>query len=305
MRVATSGAESRIFPKSHPSTTLNRWGWIAALVAPLTWGWTGVFVRMLDLSPPTIITGRLFIAFAAFVPWLLMRREGFREAFRTPLTVLMGAYYVLATEAFVYAPVVDVTLVIGASPIIVLIIERLRGGTVSRRALSGAGLSVVGLTIFLGFDASFGHDRLIGDLFAFGASTVSAGYAIGMRARAVSGRAVDPICSTAGACLIGALMGCVLVLVEPSTMSSTMAIRNIGILLPLGLVSTAMPTLAFSIASTCLPALVTTSFRLLTPFCSALFAGWVLKEWPGPEAIAGALLTITGLSFILRSSGVR
>jgi len=59
----------------------------------------------------------------------------------------MGAYYILATEAFARAPVVEVTLVIGSAPVIAVGLERLRGARPVRQQVIGAIVAVVGLVL--------------------------------------------------------------------------------------------------------------------------------------------------------------
>jgi drug/metabolite transporter (DMT)-like permease len=77
----------------------------AGLVAPLTWGLTGVFVRLLHGVPTlAIVDVRLLIAALVLSPWAFRRRHAFRDALRSPLAFAMGAYYIFATEAFARAP---------------------------------------------------------------------------------------------------------------------------------------------------------------------------------------------------------
>jgi drug/metabolite transporter, DME family len=72
-------------------------------------------------------------------------------------------------------------------------------------------------------------------------------------------------------------------------------------LILLGGVSTAVPTLAFGVASARLPSILTTSLGLMTPLSAALLPGLMLGEWPALLALPGALVTLAGLVAVLRA----
>jgi drug/metabolite transporter, DME family len=282
---------------------LDRLGLSAGLLAPVAWGFTGVFVRLLHGVPTlAIVAGRLFIAVLVLIPWVLLRGRDFIGACRSPLSAAMGAYYILATEAFARAPVVEVTLVIGSAPVIAVGLERLRGVRPVRQQVIGAIVAVVGLVLFLRPRAGVGADRMFGYLFASGAAGASAAYAVALRGRALSNRPVNALALTVAACALGAVASFVLLGREiPASLLAIKAPTKVIYLVLLGVVSTAVPTLAFGVASLRLPPVLTTSFGLMTPLFAALFAGWFLTEWPLPSAIPGALLAITGLGLVLRA----
>jgi drug/metabolite transporter (DMT)-like permease len=77
--------------------------------------------------------------------------------------------------------------------------------------------------------------------------------------------------------------------------------RQFIYLVLLGCVSTAIPTLAFGVASARLPSVLTTSLGLMTPLFAALFAGFIVNEWPAPAALPGAFIAIAGVVIVLRS----
>jgi DME family drug/metabolite transporter len=260
-------------------------GLLAALVAPLTWGLTGTFVRLLgDLDPLTIVVGRLLIGAVALAPILIGRGKRIAWTSLPRPGMTMAAYYILATEAFARAPVVEVTMLIGAAPIIALGIERTRGRRVPLRQLLGVIIALVGLAGFLWPSRRQPDIKLAGDLLALGAAMMSAAYAVGLREMARRGRVL------AGSLLI-AIGGPQAPVLRPS--------RDFGIVLLLGIVSTAVPTVAFSAAAARLPAVFTTSLGLSTPLFAAVFAGWVLGEWPVASALPAALLAIIGLILVV------
>jgi drug/metabolite transporter, DME family len=275
----------------------------AGLAAPLTWGLTGVFVRLLHGTPPlAIVAGRLLVAALVLLPWVLLRNRALLHAFRSPLAATMGAYYILATEAFSRAPVVEVTLVVGSAPVIAVALERLRGVRPVRQQAIGAVVAVAGLMLFLRPGSDFGTQRVLGHLFALGAAIASATYAVWLRARAQARVPTDPLALTLGACALGTVAS--VVLLGPELLTSVEVFRSprdVINLAQLGVLSTAVPTLAFGIASVRLPPVVTTSLGLTTPLFAALFAGILLGEWPALAALPGALLAVAGITIVLRS----
>jgi len=275
----------------------------AGLAAPLTWGLTGVFVRLLHGTPTLeIVAGRLLIAALVLLPWVLLRNRTLVPALLSPLAATMGAYYILATEAFSRAPVVEVTLVVSSAPVIAVALERLRGVRPVRQQAIGAVLAVVGLILFLRPGSGFGAQRALGHLFAFGAAIASAAYAVWLRARAQARVPTDPLALTLGACALGTAASLVLLGPEIGTSFAILrSPRDLTNLALLGIVSTAVPTLAFGIASVRLPPVVTTSLGLTTPLFAAMFAGALLGEWPAFAALPGALLAIAGVTVVLRS----
>jgi len=280
----------------------DRLGLAAALVASVAWGFTGIFIHLLQNLPPmTIVVGRLLVASVVLGIVLVLRRPGRSRLRWSWSSLAMAGYYVLATEAFARAPVVEVTLLVGMAPVLALAIERLRGRRVAAPQLLGVILAVGGLVAFLLPGKTLADPKLIGDLLALGAATVSAVYAIQLRRMAGSDSPPDPVCVAAIACLVGGIAGAALVGIFGSPTYPAFTVRGVGYLVLLGALSTALPTAAFSIASARLPTVVTTSFGLSTPLFTALFAGIVLQEWPALSTLPGALITLLGLALVVRA----
>jgi drug/metabolite transporter (DMT)-like permease len=292
----------RVAPHSHPAHANDRLGLAAALIAPLTWGLTGALVRLLgDLSSMAIVAGRLATGATALTLLMVMRGWSTAQIRLSWPAIMMAAYYVLATEAFARAPVVEVTLLIGIAPVIALGIEHLRGRSVPRRQLIGVVLALTGLVGFLAPNAKHGEARLVGDLLALGAAGASAAYASRLRHLADSGRALDPCSVAAMACLVGAIAAAAAMSVAGSWGNLAVTPRDLRMLAMLGIVSTAVPTFAYSFASARLPAVLTTSLGLSTPLFATLFAGCVIGEWPAARALPPALLVLVGLVLVVRS----
>ena len=280
----------------------DRLGLVAALVAPVAWGLTGIFIRLLHGLPPmTIVAGRLLVASVALGIVLVLRGPGHPRLRWSWPSLAMAGYYVLATEAFARAPVVEVTLLVGMAPVLALGIDRLCGRRVPAPQLFGVILAVGGLVAFLLPGKTRADTKLSGDLLALGAATLSAVYALQLRRMADSDSPPDPVCVAAIACLVGAIAGAALVGIFGSPTHPAFTARDVGTLVLLGALSTALPTAAFSIASARLPTVLTTSFGLSTPLFTALFAGTVLQDWPAPSTLPGALITLLGLALVVRS----
>ena len=282
---------------------MDRLAVLAGLVAPITWGLTGILVRLLHGVPTlAIVAVRLLVAALVLLPWALLRRRRPTVSALNPWALAMGAYYVLATEAFVRAPVVDVTLLVGMSPVLAVGFEWVRGRPAARAQVIGALTAVAGLVLFLRPAAGIEMGRAFGYLFALGAAITSAAYAVGLRAQAQSGRTPDALMLTIMACVTGAIASAGLLAASglPGTAPSPSERQVIELVL-LGVVSTAIPTLAFGLASSRLPAVLTTSLGLTTPIFAALFAGVALGEWPAPAALPGAVVALAGVVLVLRA----
>jgi drug/metabolite transporter (DMT)-like permease len=247
-----------------------------------------------------IVVGRLLVASVA-LGIVLVLRPGRARLRWSWSSLAMAGYYVLATEAFARAPVVEVTLLVGMAPVLALGIDRLRGRKVPAPQLFGVILAMGGLVAFLLPGKTRADTNFGGDLLALGAAAASAVYALQLRRMAASDSPPDPVCVAATACLVGAIAGTALVGIFGSPPHPAFTARDVGTLALLGALSTALPTAAFSIASARLPTVLATSFGLSTPLFTALFAGTVLQDWPAASTLPGALITLLGLALVVRS----
>ena len=99
-----------------------------------------------------------------------------------------------------------------------------------------------------------------------------------------------------------ALVGAVAVALGPGgAWPRPLTVRDAAVFAALGAVSTAVPTVAFSVASRKLPAVLATTFALLTPVFAAAFAALVLGERPSPWLLPGGALVLGGV--LLTSTG--
>ena len=76
--------------------------------------------------------------------------------------------------------------------------------------------------------------------------------------------------------------------------------ENVALLLGLGIVSTAIPTVGFSMVSRRLPAIVTATVSLLVPVFGGLSAFLVLGERLAPNFLVGCVPVLGGVALIVR-----
>jgi drug/metabolite transporter (DMT)-like permease len=286
----------------------------ASLTAAL-WGLTGIFVRLLPpIAPVAVTAGRLMVALVVALPLLAFwdaGRQGMRNALGHPLAyllaLLLAGYYLLATAAFQMAPVAEVALLLSTPPLFVLTYRRLRGDRPAGNELAGALLAVAGMGVILAPRLSLAdavdaadHARLLGDSLAIGAAALTAGYA--WLFRRLAARAIAP--SALGVTFLTLLLGSV-VLAGPAIVSGGLAgmtadASQISLMLGLGVLCTAIPSLGFAFASRRLPPVATASISLFIPLFAALFAHFLLDEAMSPTLLPGGALVLGGLAWMLR-----
>lgn len=289
-----------------------------AVATALTWGLTGIFVRLLPgLSPLVITAVRMLIALASALPLLVFSGTnggalvGLAAALRRPmvyfLAFLMVGYYLLATTAFQRAPVAEVALLISTQPLFILAIRAVRGDKPAASEIGGALLAIGGMLVILvpGLNAeSATAQHLGGSMMALGAAILSASYAyiyrhLSERRRAPETGAVSLLTFALGSAI---LLGALSQTTTPSGLSHA-SLEDLALLLGLGVVSTAIPTIGFSMASRALPAIVTATISLLVPLFSGLFGYLVLAERLSSTFIIGCIPVFIGVAMIIRQRG--
>lgn len=286
--------------------------WLAALTS-LTWGLTGIFVRLLPPIPPlTVTAGRLLIALVIALPLLLgfqSTRHAFRQALSYPasyvLALLLAGYYLLATAAFQMAPVAEVALLLSTPPLFVLAIRVMRREPFSHAEILGALLAVAGITLILLPKMSFaGHQlmqHIVGHAIALCAAFLTAAYAYLYRRLAERGSVPEASGVSLLTLLLGSLGLAVIVLLMPAPSGlDRLGGHELQILLGLGIISTAVPTVGFAVASKRLPAIITATISLFIPLFSGVFAYLILGEQLPAIFLAGCGLVLWGVFMIIR-----
>lgn len=296
-----------------PSTARGK-ALLAAVVTAGAWGLTGIFVRLLPpLSPVAITAGRLLVALAVAAPLIGLfpsMRQCLLGASRLPVAyVLAGAlavYYLLATAAFQMAPVAEVALLVSMPPLFVLAFRYVAGDKPTLREATGAVVAVGGVALILlprlALNEPLATTRLAGDLLAICAAAATAFYAYAYGRLAERQRAPEPMGVALLTFMLGASLLAALAFVLPAPESAGMDRKAILMLLGLGVVSTAIPSLAFAIASRFLPSVLTAAILLLIPLFAGIFAFFVLGEKVSSTTLPGGILILAGIGLILGGS---
>ncbi|MGB7248231.1 MAG: DMT family transporter [Phormidesmis sp.] len=288
------------------------WGCLAALA----WGLTGTFIKLLpDFTTLEVLSIRILVALVITLAIFLIRPSLCSQSLivlRRPIGILLASlmvfYYLFAVRAFQLAPVGDVALIVGLSPILGLTVKAVSGKALLRLEILGASIAFVGLTLFVlpklhGVSGSVSGEHtasqsgyLAGLLFAFLAACVSLGYAALFKYYSVNRAALNPIAVSCTTFAIGsAVIAPVVIATSPSLLTKVMRPEALPIALSLGFISTVVPTFCYSYAAKHLPPVLTTSLNLLVPIFAAVLAFFLLKETMPPLSILGAGLTIIGI----------
>ena len=294
---------------STPRVPALAWGCLAAF----TWGLTGSFIKLLpDFTTVEILAVRILLAFAVTLPifWVQPALLSASLALlRKPVGILLSSlmvfYYWFAVRAFQLAPVSDVTLMVGLSPILGLAFKRLTGKVLMRSEVFGALIAFAGLLLFVlpKLQGAVG-DRttyLTGLFFAALAACVSLGYAALFKHYAV-GKSLSPIAVSCTTFAIGSVAIAPLALFSsPTFFSKLMQPHALVTALSLGIVSTVVPTFCYSYAAKHLPPVLTTGLNLLVPIFAALLAFFLLGETLPALSMVGAGLVLVGIMTLTRA----
>jgi len=290
-----------------PTTSIDRRGVTAAVIAACAWSATGIFVRQLpDLSPLSIVAGRFTIAMLAAAPLLRgpTRRQvvaAVRSTMAWTLALLMVGSYLLAVIAFQLTSIAEATLLLGTSPLFALAYKLIRGHPSPPTEQVGALLTMAGVTLIvapgLTAGASLLSGRLLGNLLALTAGGLIAGYSLTYRMARLRDEAPSARSTTIFTFGVGALgmLAGTLLLDGPAALTAWAELPTIGPLVGLGVLSTVVPTTAYAIASSRIPSVVATSIRMLTPLMATVLAAVLLRELPSWWTLPGGLLIIAGL----------
>ncbi len=288
------------------ATPTDRSSIALVVLAAATWSLAGVWVQLLpDVSMPMIVAGRLALSFVALAPFVWWRRASLRlTGAAWGLALLMVGYYVFAVSAFQLAPVAEGTLFVNSSPLFAVGWALIRREPLSRGEIWGTVLALIGVVLIVlpgllsGSDAD--QQRIVGDGFALLASLSMAAYSIGFQQ--LGDRVPSPLAVTALTFALGGVATVFLFGLEgDAAFSGLEDAASWGSLIGLGVITTAIPTVAYSVASSRLSAVVATMTRLLTPAFAAVAAWLILDEVPSVWLAPGGALVLGGLVMSLRS----
>jgi drug/metabolite transporter (DMT)-like permease len=290
-----------------PPKLKNISGLMAALCAAATWGMAGIFVRWLPgWSPFAILAGRFLAVTAVILPILFLAssvRHDFIRSLSTShtwyLSLLAIGGYVFGTTAFQMAPVGEVTLLFTISPLFIIAykyVVRLhvkRGESIGMLlAMSGVGTIVLPQLVT---DKTVSWQTLVGYLLAIGAAGLVAVYAFWFNLLTKKSIAPKSINIVFLICLLGAILSFFGAVFSKASIRIGIDIQVIFVLLGLGILSTALPFLCYTVAARRLPVILTTAILMLEPIFAVLFASVAFQEMPSLWFAIGSVLVFWGL----------
>ncbi len=287
---------------------------IIAIITASTWGLTGIFVQLLPAySPVTLTAVRLIIALLVSLPLLTLSqttRHNIKSTLKQPiaylLALLLAGYYLLATAAFQMAPVAEVALLLSTPPLFVLLLRQLRSVPPQKTEIVGAIIAAIGIVIILAPKLSLAatsSQHLYGNAIALFAATLTALYAYLYHNLSQRNDAPETGTVTILTFIIGSVLLTPLLLFSSSQSTFTdMNIKIVSLLLGLGIISTAIPSLGFALISKHLPAIITSTVALFIPTFAALLAFFILDEYISFNFLLGCAFVLTGVGLIINST---
>jgi drug/metabolite transporter (DMT)-like permease len=290
-------------------------GLMAALCATATWGMAGIFVRWLPgWSPFAILAGRFIVATVVMLPIFLLAPSIRHNLTRTLCTLpiwwlslpAIGGY-VLGTTALQMAPVGEVTLLFTTSPLFIIAYKYVVGLHIKRSESFGMLLAMAGVSAIalpqLSTDKAASWQTMVGYLLALSAAGLVAIYTFWFNKLANQNIAPTSINIVFVTCLLGSVISilCAILFYKLSIVISIDS-QVILILSGLGILSTALPFLCYTVAAQRLPVVLTTAILLLEPMFAVLFASIALQEIPSLWFGIGSILVLWGLLSIARAT---
>ncbi|RVU86050.1 DMT family transporter [Leucothrix sargassi] len=288
---------------------------IIVAMTTLLWGFPGVFIRLLpDLPPLTVTAGRIIAAMLFLLPLLLLTpksRRAFKATLKRPIAYLLAmhfvVYYLFSTGGFQMAPIAEVALLVGTSPMFVFLFRLMMKDIPTRREVIGASCAMLGIVIIMGpnisFEGEMSSQRIIGDLLGIASAMAAASYATIYRRLNDKDKAPDTLSVSLLTFVLGSVISVLLVALIPTPSNvDTIDSFDLLMLVGLGVISTALTTYGFAIASKDLPSVVTSTAMLATPCFAGLFAYLIVGETLSPLFIPGGIMVLGGIALIVTTT---
>jgi len=283
---------SSTLPSSSTTAADHRSGVLLVVIGTIAWSTAGLFIRLLQLDPWTIIVGRSASAsvfMAVYVLWRfgaatpsVIRRMGVGGA---RVTVYSAAAITLFVPAFQNTSVANVMTIYAALPFIVAAIAwAWLGERPAARTIGASVIAVVGLLVLLGGPGSVGVRS--GDGFAVAATLVTALMIIeARRAREVRMLVV--------VCLANALAA--IVAVPFATSFLTLGVQELALLTAFGLCAMVLGLMVYLIGSALIPAAQSALIGNLAVPAGVVWAWLGAGEVPTTAGLLGAAIVLSGV----------
>ncbi|MBW4611295.1 MAG: DMT family transporter [Hassallia sp. WJT32-NPBG1] len=299
---------------SKHSNTFDGTGIAAALLTASGWAFAGIFIRLLPgISTYFIVAIRFTVALVVMMPllWLIQKDRitsicSLRYAEYWYMSIILVGCSTLGTTAFQMAPVGEATLLMNTAPLFVIVYKLLNREKIQKNESLGVLFTVLGISFILVTEFSITEtgvlQRLLGDGLALLVALLVAFYAFRFRLLSQRGEAPDEKTLTLLTLALGSIVLWVVTAFVPNAIKIQVLDEQVLVAFAgLGIISTAIPTLGYAIASRRLPPILTTAVLLMEPIFAVIFAYLILKEVPSPLFVPSGLLVLGGLVFISKS----
>jgi drug/metabolite transporter (DMT)-like permease len=287
-------------PRERPALTHAR-ALAAAHAAALLFGFAGLFGRWLALAPVFIVLGRTVVAAVALA--IVRARLG---GARSPLDVKLAAngailalHWVSFFAAIQAAGVAIGLLGFASFPLFTLILERVFLGRRWTAREAATALVVAGGLALLVPEPSLANRTVQGLAWGILSGFTFALLAVRNRGLAAQRSAAD---LAFGQNLWAALVLLPLALAEWGT-AGVLGVREIALLLVLGLVCTALAHTLFIASLAHLTAHTAATIAALEPVYGIALAALLMGEMPGPRTLAGGVLIVGAAIAVSRGAG--
>lgn len=266
-------------------------GYLYALAAPLCWSVGGVIFRSIDTDAWDAVFWRSLAHVIVFplaaTPWLAgavadTRRAG-PAAFVAALCI--AGVLILHVLAMMRTAVANVLVLQSMSPLLVAVLGRIvLGERVGPRGWITIAIAFAGLAPVIG--SSFAAGRVSGDVLALGVAACSATMVILVR----RGQPLNLVPVT----WLGALIAVLVAL--PSVHLVDTSLRDVSLLLGLGVIQNTLGLGFYLLALRQLPAAQVALLALLEPVLGPLWVWLFVGEEPSPLTVAGGGVVIAALA---------
>lgn len=266
---------------------------------------SAIFIRIAVSDPGTIVWLRMSFATALLTPWAWseFRRNApiFRSRERTAVLVsglLLGGHFLLWTASLQFTSIASSVLLVSTHPLIVAPLgRRLLGDVITRRAVVGLALALVGTGITAAGDVRLGTHALVGDALAVGGAVCLAGYLL-------VGRSVRATLGVAGysAVVFAVVAAAAVVSAAASGSLHVPSGRTAVVCLALAVVCTIGGHTAYNWSLRYVPAATVSVAFLGEPPLTALLGLALLASVPPLTAVAGGALILAGVALTTRET---
>ena len=278
----------------------SRLGLAYALSAVLFFSTSPIFVRWAaPLSTYQVACGRLVVGSAAILLLAALRRElvwpGRRALGRFALYGLITAvHFACYVAALNFTTIAHALTIVYTAPIFIAVLSAwlLREPLLARRYL-GILVAIAGLAVLVGFEPNLTPRMLLGDLLALGSAITFALYSIAGRSQ----RQSYPLFTYAG--LVYGMAALWLAPLALTLAPQTPAWPQLAAVIGLGLVPMAAGHTLYNAALRHTHAAYANLIATQEVTGGVLLGVLLLGELPGPSAIAGLVVALSGIALVL------